>query len=338
MNRVAELTSVRSFQLIETETPDPGPGEIQVRVAAIGICGSDLHAYSEGGIGDALCRYPMVLGHEPSGVVLKTGPGVSGWSAGDPAMLEPAIYCYHCEFCMSGHHNVCSRIRFLSSPGDPGFFRDRVNLPAHNVIPLIPGIGLREAALVEPLAIALHSLSFSRPQLGDQVAVIGAGPIGLLTIAALRLTGVARIWAIEPVPHRRDLALSMGADAAMPPGEASREIRGADAVYDCAAKAGTVHMAMDIARPLAPVILTGIHSEVDTPVPVHTFRRKELTLFSVRRSNHETELARDLLAAHPKALAPLITHERPLDQIAAAFRMLENYEDGVGKVLIRADA
>src|SRR5690349_324546 len=99
---VAELTGQRQFRLAEQSIENPGPGEVQVRVGAVGICGSDVHWYAEGGIGDTACIYPMVLGHEPSGTVVKTGPGVTGWSAGDRAALEPAIYCYQCEFCQSG--------------------------------------------------------------------------------------------------------------------------------------------------------------------------------------------------------------------------------------------
>src|SRR5215467_4892121 len=129
--RVAELIDHRIFQLREDAPPDPAPGEVQVHLAAVGICGSDLHAYSEGGVGGTPCVYPMVLGHEPSGVIIKTGGGVSGWQDGDRVFCEPAIYCYHCEFCRSGHHNVCSSIRFMSMPRDPGFFRDYVNLPAN---------------------------------------------------------------------------------------------------------------------------------------------------------------------------------------------------------------
>src|SRR5271165_5240339 len=134
---VAELANQHEFRLLDSPTiSDPGPGEIQVAVKSVGICGSDLHYFNEGGIGDARNVYPMVLGHEPAGVVTKTGPGVSGWSKGDSAVLEPAVYCYHCEFCMTGHHNVCNNLRFLSTPGDPGFFREFVNLPAHNLLPL----------------------------------------------------------------------------------------------------------------------------------------------------------------------------------------------------------
>src|SRR5216684_1088141 len=193
---LAELSKPRQFHLKDAvPVPDPGPGQIQVAVKAIGICGSDLHYFAEGGIGDTRCVYPMVLGHEPAGVVVKTGPGVSGWSTGDPAVLEPALYCYHCEFCQTGHHNVCANIRFLSTPEEPGFFRELVNLPAPNLMPLPKNLSQAEGTLVEPLAVILHSMQFATPRSGETAVVIGAGPIGLLTVAVLKLSGVTRIWA-----------------------------------------------------------------------------------------------------------------------------------------------
>src|SRR6266705_948142 len=126
----AELIAPREFRLSEQAIEDPGPGEIQVRVNAVGLCGSDLHSYAEGAVGDTPCVYPMVLGHEPAGEVVKCGPGVNGWNPGARAAFEPAIYCYHCEFCMSGRHNVCAHMRFMSLPGEPRFFRDYANIPA----------------------------------------------------------------------------------------------------------------------------------------------------------------------------------------------------------------
>src|SRR5436305_7618050 len=157
---VAELIGQREFRLTEQPIEPPGPGEVQVRVGAVGICGSDVHSYAEGAIGDTPCTYPMVLGHEPAGTVVRTGSGVTGWAAGDRAALEPAIYCYHCEFCRSGHHNVCANLRFMSMPGDPGFFRDYANIPAHNLIGIPPGLGARDATIIEPLAVVLHSMQF----------------------------------------------------------------------------------------------------------------------------------------------------------------------------------
>src|SRR5215467_351101 len=136
--QVAQLTGLRRFELIEKPLADPGPGELQVRVSAIGICGSDIHNYSEGGIGELPCAYPMVMGHEPSGVVMKTGTGVTGIAAGDRGTLEPSIFCYHCELCMSGRHNLCTNMRFMSSGTEPGYFRDVVNIPAINFLPIPP--------------------------------------------------------------------------------------------------------------------------------------------------------------------------------------------------------
>jgi L-iditol 2-dehydrogenase len=193
--RAAELIAPQTFRLTEMEIEDPGPGEVQVRVEAVGVCGSDLHAYIEGAVGGRANVYPMLLGHEPAGRIVKAGAGVTGLAAGDRGALEPALYCYHCEFCLSGHHNVCANIRFLSNPGHPGFFRELVNLPVTNFLPIPGTMSYGEAALAEPLAIALHSLRLASIGPGESVAVIGAGPIGLLTIAALKAKQAGRIWA-----------------------------------------------------------------------------------------------------------------------------------------------
>jgi len=331
---VAELTAPRQFRLADQPPADPAPGEVQVRVGAVGICGSDLHAYREGGIGDMPCQYPMVLGHEPAGAVVQIGAGVTGWAPGDRAALEPAVYCYHCEACRSGHHNVCLNIRFLSNPGLPGFFREFVNLPATNLVAIPPHLSLELATLVEPLAVALHSLKFAAIRRGETVAVFGAGPIGLLTIACLKVAGAGRTWAVEPQAHRRELARHMGADAAIEPAEAAA-IHGVDCAIDCAAAADTTNQAIRAVRWAGRVVLTGIHSEVLVPFEVSPMRRKELAIFCVRRSNHESPAALELLAARADWFAPLITHTRPLERIAEAFSIAEPYSDGVGKMVIR---
>ncbi len=159
--KAAELIAPLTFRLTDMPIEEPGPGEVQVRIEAVGVCGSDLHAYSEGAVGSTPNVYPMLLGHEPAGRIVKTGAGVTGLSAGDRGALEPALYCYHCEFCLSGHHNVCANIRFLSNPHQPGFFRELINLPAANFLPIPAAMSFNEAALAEPLAIALHSIGLA---------------------------------------------------------------------------------------------------------------------------------------------------------------------------------
>ena len=340
--RVAELVEKQHFEIADRELPEPGPGEVQVRIEAVGVCGSDLHSYSEGGVGDTPCRFPMVLGHEPAGVVVKTGAGVTGWAMGDRAALEPAIYCYHCEFCRSGHHNVCEHLRFMSQPGDPGFFRERTNVPAGNLIAIPPSLSAQEATIVEPLAVVLHSLKFIQPAVGETAAVFGAGPIGLMTVICLKTAGVSRVWCVEPVAHRRTMALSAGADAAIDPlaVDAAAEIlratgnRGVDVAIDCATKTGTINQCIQAARSAGRVVITGIPTETHVAFEMSPMRRKELAVFNVRRSNHDSGAALDLLLAQRAKFAAMITHERPMEEIGATFRQVEKYEGGVGKVII----
>ena len=339
--RAAELIAPLTFRLADMPIEDPGPGEVQVRIEAVGVCGSDLHAYSEGAVGSTPNVYPMVLGHEPAGTIVKTGAGVTGLAAGDRGALEPALYCYHCEFCLSGHHYVCSNIRFLSNPHLPGFFRELINLPLVNFRPIPRGMSFDEATLAEPLAIAMHSLGLASIRRGESVAVIGAGPIGLMTIAALRAAGSKRIWLVEPVAHRRELARGIGADVVLAPEEAAHEIladtgqRGVDCAIDCAAGEHTTSQAIQIARNAGRVVLTGIHATPSVSLDGSAMRRKELTIFNVRRSNHETQEALELLQAHTDWFAPVLTHAKPIERIDDAFAIASQYRDGVGKMVVK---
>jgi L-iditol 2-dehydrogenase len=338
----AELIAPHQFRLVEQEIADPARGEIQVHVDAVGVCGSDLHSYLDGAVGDTPSVYPMVLGHEPAGTVVRVGTGVTGWSVGDRAALEPALYCYHCEYCRAGRHNVCANIRFLSTPGLPGFFRQFVNLPPTNLFAIPPGLSMEMASLVEPLAVALHSLKLAAPSPGETVAVIGAGPIGLLTIASLKVAGAGRIWAVDPLAHRRQLAIHLGADAAIDPQQvdvvkqiaADTAKRGVDLAFDCAAAAETVNQAIRAVRNGGRVVLTGIHAGALVPFDSSNMRRKEITLFNVRRSNDESPAALEMLVERGQWFAPLVTHRRPLERIAEAFDIVANYRDGVGKMVV----
>ncbi len=340
--RAAELVQQNRILLAEHAIPNPGPGEVQVRVGAVGICGSDLLSFTSSGIGGMECHYPQILGHEPTGVVVQAGPGVSGWTHGDRAALEPALYCYHCEFCHTGRHNICNQIRFQSSGRVPGFFREYVNLPAENLLALPPTVSLEEGTLFEPLAVVLHSMKFVQLQPMETAAVFGAGPIGLLTIVMLKMSGAARVWSVEPVAHRREMAMKAGAHTAIDPhaSGAAREIlhdtggRGVDITIDCAARENSLDECARATRNGGRLVVTGIPHELKTPFNWHVARRKELAIFNVRRSNGESQTALRLLAEHPSRFRPLVTHAMLLEDIQSAFEKLRNYSDGVGKIVI----
>jgi L-iditol 2-dehydrogenase len=227
-------------------------------------------------------------------------------------------------------------------PGDPGFFREYAAVPADTLLPLPERLSMEEATLFEPLAVVLHSMQFVSLSIGETAAVFGAGPIGLLTIAVLKLNGASRIFAVDPIAHRRDLALALGATAAIDPHQvnpaqailAETRSRGVDVAIDCAAKDNTMNHCLRAVRNAGRVVLTGIPSEVEVPVEFHVMRRKEIAIFNVRRSNHESELAFRLLENKPRRYTPMLTHKLPLDAVPKAFAMLERYEDGVGKIVI----
>ncbi len=343
---IAELAGYRRFEVKDYVKEAPRAGEVQVRMAAIGICGSDLHHFVDGHIGDADSVYPMVLGHEPAGVVTALGDGVTGWAVGDRVACEPPIYCYHCEWCMKGRHNLCQHVTFMSNPGVPGFFRDHVTLPAANLLPLPETMGLAEATLYEPVSIILHSFRFVQPKLGDTAAVFGAGPIGLTTIAALKIAGISRLWCVEPVAYRRQLALDMGADVAIDPARTDpvKEIlrdtgqRGVDLSVDCASQDDTINQTLYVACPGARVVITGVPQERRlSNFDFHHMRRKELYFASVRRANHTGGAALDLLKEQGGKFMPMLTHRVPMSKVQSAFEMLMRFEDGACKVVLEPE-
>ena len=343
--RVVELVEPRCLRLTEGPVEDPGPGQVQVRVQAVGVCGSDMLCYTSGGVGGVEAIYPQVLGHEPTGLVVKVGPGVSGWAVGNRAALEPALYCYHCEFCHAGRHNICRNLQFHSTGSVPGFLREYLSLPAANLLPLPPEVGFAAGTLFEPLAVVLHSMKFAAPRPLETAAVFGAGPIGLLTIALLRLSGAGRIWAADPVSQRRELAKTMGADAAIDPHsiDAGHEIlhdtngRGVDVAIDCATREDSLDQSIAALCNGGRLVVTGIPFEHRVSLDWHGARRKELVIYNVRRSNHESAAALQLLAEQPRRFGPLITHVRYLESVQSAFETVRHYADGVGKMVIALD-
>jgi L-iditol 2-dehydrogenase len=320
--------------------PDPGPGEVLVRVRAVGICGSDMHWYLEGAIGANQAVYPQVLGHEPAGEVAVCGPGVAGKLAGRKVALEPAITCGTCELCRAGRHNNCACSVFMSSPQMPGLFREYALMPARNVVPVPDSMSFEEATIVEPLAVILHVLELAPIRVGETVAVLGAGSIGLLTIAVARLAGASRIFAVDPVPHRLELAGRMGADVALDSASAADAVRdltrgrGVDLVVDAAGAVESINLAMLLARIAGRVVLIGIPSLRAVPLDVHAAMTRELSIQTIKRSNHNAHGAIELLEAG-RIPGALLTHRFPLEQTPRAFETLAAYADGIGKAVVQ---
>jgi L-iditol 2-dehydrogenase len=317
--RVARLHGVGDLRLSDEPVPQPGPGEALVRVTAVGICGSDLHWFGEGGIGDATLSRPLVLGHEFAGVV-ESGP-----LRGIRVAVDPAIPDETCECCRHGDQNLCPDVRFAGHGHTDGALREYLTWPERLLHPLPDELTDAAGAALEPLGVAMHALDLARPRVGETVAVIGAGPIGLLLVELARAAGAAQVIAVEPREHRRVAATDRGADVVLEPAVAADGIaaatagRGVDVAIEIAGPDDAVDQALRAVRPGARVVLAGIPDHDRTSMQASLARRKGLTLLFSRRMNH----------AYPRAIAaanrglvrldPLLTGRYPLDEAPAAF-------------------
>ena len=311
---VARLHATRDIRVAREVVPVPGPGESLVHVEAVGLCGSDLHWYDDGAIGDAVLAAPLVLGHEFAGVA-EGGP-----LDGRRVAVDPALPCGRCPSCRGGHRNLCPDVIFAGHGVCDGGLRDALAWPITALHPLPPTLDASAGALLEPLGVALHAFDLGHVHLGDDVAVIGCGPIGLLLIQVLRSAGARSVLAVEPLAHRRSAGERAGADAVLTPEELeASSTLSVDVAFEVAGPDAAVDAAINVARPGARVVLAGIPTEDRTSFRASAARRKGLTLVMVRRVNDAYPRAIRLVEAGHVELDWLVTERFPLARVAEAF-------------------
>lgn len=341
--RAARLYGIRDLRLDLVPMPVPGPGEVLLKVASVGVCGSDVHYYLEGRIGPQVVASPIIPGHEFSAWVVQPGPGVEGLSPGQLVAVEPAVSCGECESCREGHPNLCPGVRFCGTPPIDGAYVEYKVMPAENCFPLPEGLSPDEGALLEPLGIAIHSVDLAHLRPGYTVAVLGAGPIGLLTAAVAKVAGAAAIYMSEPLSERRRFALSYVADAVFDPGTEdvvagimrATNGRGVDVAFEAAGAPQTPDQAAAVTRPGGKVIVAGIPADDTMTLNASTVRRKGLTIKLVRRMKHTYPRAISLVQKGMLDVKPLATHTFPLERIVEAFEIVAGYRDGVLRAIIR---
>lgn len=324
--RVARLAAVGQIGLHDEAAPVPGPGESLVRVGAVGLCGSDIHWWTQGSIGDARLARPLVLGHEVAGVV-EGGP-----RNGQHVALDPAVPCGVCEVCRTGHRNLCPRVRFAGHGTTDGGLRELVPWPDAQLHTLPDGFSSVDATVLEPLGVAVHAVDLAHVRLGSTVAVIGCGPIGLLLLQLAQAAGAARVVAVEPLAHRREAALRLGADAVHDPADLPAHgmfgaadgvpglgAPGADVVLEVVGSPEAVELAVRAGRPGGRVVLVGIPDEDRTTFPASVARRKGLTLAVVRRMNDVYPRAVDLVQRGVVDVSSLVTDRFALEDVEQAF-------------------
>jgi L-iditol 2-dehydrogenase len=310
--RTVRLHGPGRLRLADEADPDVPPGSVAVRITAGGICGSDLHWYLEGGIGDAQLDRPLVPGHELAGVV-DLGDG-----SAQRVAIDPAVPCDACPTCRAGHANLCPQVGFAGHSRDGGL--QQVLVWPHDLLhPLPDAIDDIEGAMLEPLGVALHALDLGHLRLGMRVLVVGCGPIGLLLVQLARLAGAACVVGVEPLEQRREAARRYGADQAVADGDELADAAGFDVVFEVTDDGRAVETALTMARPGARVVLVGIPADDRTSFTASLARRKGLTLVLSRRMHGTYPRAIDLVATRRIDVASLVTHRFGLEQTADAF-------------------
>ncbi|MBL7201859.1 MAG: NAD(P)-dependent alcohol dehydrogenase [Anaerolineae bacterium] len=340
--KAARLYGPGEMRIDEVPVPEPGPGEVLLQVLTVGVCGSGVHYYLDGGIGDDKVVDPFVIGHEFSARVATLGPGVAEPLLGKRVAVEPAISCGTCELCLAGHPNLCENILFCSTPPTQGALQEYMVHPAELCFPIPDSISDEEGAVLEPLGIALHTVELAKLHPGDTIAILGCGPIGLLTLQVARLSGARAAYVTDVVPERLAMAERFGASATFRADEgdpvswiwAETGGRGVDVAFETAWAEETVAQGAQVARRGGKLILAGIPREDVATYPAHAARRKGLTIKYVRRMKHTYSRAIPMVRDGLVDVASLVTHRFPLERAADAYELAASYKDGVMKAVI----
>jgi L-iditol 2-dehydrogenase len=340
--KIASLYGIRDIRIEEGSDAEPGPGQVLLDVTAVGICGSDLHTYMYGNVGGTVSEGPFTLGHEAAGRVLAVGAGVTGLKVGDRVAIDPATPCESCERCLAGEPHLCLNMVFMGLWPHHGALRERMVHAAKSCVPIPTGISDTSIALLEPLGVALHASRLAQVQLGEDVAVIGCGGIGLLLIRLARLAGAGRIFAIDRHAWRLHQAAQFGADVVYNADETdvvteimrATHTRGVDLALEAAWVADTTNICVEIARFGGRVIIVGIPVEDSVTFKASAARRKELLIQHSRRMKHTYPVSIQLALSKQVNLDALATHHFGLEQTREAFEIAGLYQDGVVRALV----
>ena len=345
----AQLHGPRDLRLARIPRPGaPGRGQVLLRVRTTGVCGSDLHSYLDARIGDRSITAPLILGHEFSAMIEAVGPDsfdghFQPLEPGTRVAVDPAQPCGHCELCEKGHPNLCCHLAFCGNYPYGGSLCEWMQMPARSCFPVSRKIDDESAALLEPLGVAIHAVDFAKLRVGCSVAILGAGPIGLLILQIARLAGAEPIFVTDKFPWRLKLAQKWGGIPIRYDWEdATRRVmkethsRGVDVAIEAAWAEESVAQAAEMARLGGRLVVVGISGGNRLELNASVARRKGLTIIMSRRMKHTYPRALRLAESGRVDLHRLISHRFPLKRAAEAFKLNAAYADEVVKVMIKS--
>ena len=346
----AVMYGIGDVRIESRAVPRPKDDEVLVRVKRVGVCGSDVHYFTRGRIGDFVVRQPMILGHECSGVIEAVGDGVTTFSPGDRVAVEPGYTCRTCFYCKAGHYNLCPNVTFMATPPVDGAFCEYVAWPEDFVFGLPPSMSFEAGAMMEPLAVGLWAAERGGVKSGDAVAIFGSGPIGLLTLQAAKVAGATTLIAVDIVPARLDHARRLGATHVVNDrdGTALEQIRsitnalrgsgpaytGVDVAFETAGAERATRNALASTRPGGVAVLVGLPPQTMVEIDLVAAASKEIDIRGQFRYANRYPAAISLSAKGRVDVESLVTHHFPLREVADALRFADQHKAESLKVIV----
>jgi L-iditol 2-dehydrogenase len=337
------LTGIRQMEM--KDIPEPllvKPDDVKIKISVVGICGSDIHYYTQGQIGSQVVEYPFTVGHEGAGVVVETGKDVKRVKPGDTIAIEPAMPCWECDQCLSGRHHTCRNLRFLGCPGQAeGCLMEYIVMPEESCFPLKGRLNADHGSISEPLAIGVYAVKKAAGIKGQKIGIFGYGPIGMSVMLAARAEGAESFFITDKIDKRLSIALMEGATAIINPlnEEVTKGIKdfsplGLDVVFECCGQQEAFDQAVDVLKPGGRLVVVGIPEFDRWSMNVELTRRKEISLQFIRRQVDCVDSALEMMENGKINIANMVTHRFPFGNTKEAFDLVAEYEDGVMKAMI----
>ena len=339
----AVLTSLHNIEINECDKPQiTKSDDVLIEVKSVGICGSDIHYYRQGRIGNQTIHYPFRAGHEFSGRIIAVGTDVSNLSVGDRVAVDPLVWCGKCSECLNGRYHTCLNQKFTGAPGQlEGALAEFITIPAKCCFKIPDSLTYNQAVLIEPFSIALHAAGFMDYNYVDSILILGVGPIGLSVLLVAQVHGIKKLFVTDLIDSRLEKAKELGASYTGNPNNTnivddikSMKPDGLPVVFDCCGKQSALDQSIALLRPGGKLILVGIQEFDEISFNPHDIRRKEITIQTVRRQNEKMLEAIELINSRKILSDFLITHEFPFPKTKEAFDLVENYKDGVLKAVV----
>jgi L-iditol 2-dehydrogenase len=337
------LTGIRMMEM--KDVPDPvikNPDDVLIRMLVTGICGSDVHYYTQGAIGSQKVTFPFTLGHEGAGIVVATGHSVKKIKTGDVVAIEPAMPCGKCDQCLSGRSHTCRKLRFLGCPNQAeGCLAEFIVMPEHNCFPLPGNLGPDHGSISEPLAIGVYAVKKAGDVKGLKIGILGFGPIGMSVLLAAKAKGADSIYVTDKIDERLAIATRVEATCTGNPLKADivekikqKEPLGLDIVFECCGQQQAIDQAVDIMKPGGKIMVVGIPEFDRWSLNVENTRRREIMIQFIRRQVDCTGTAIELMHSGKIDAGNMVTHRFPLARTKEAFDLVAGYKDGVMKAMI----